>query len=521
MSEDVAPAHPYSPRQPNGMPTAKRSNTSESFGRYDTSQGHELDRTGASGNESDGVNDYYKAHDQNGASKSRGRKKGSKKSSSGWVEAEKDHNNWIHRDKLKEIETKELEEFSMRMGRASRSNSRSQSAARNQSRNQSRGRANSELTDSSMNGNDRNDYHRMISPIPAEDEEEDLRPTPTAWDLRSPAEIEAERDQYSARNNVARPSTSRIPVAKASPHPVPNAFVDRDQPIPRSRHGSGNWDSFAASGARIRSRSGSVSSQLLLDDPSLQVENSKSPSQSNFSTPTSSATNQAQKGKGPNKNNPASRKASGQKLQTKPRNASSGPRNASGTSPVKRPTTSGGAVSRPTTSHRPEGEAPWLATMYKPDPRLPPDQQIIPTHAKRMQQEQWETEGRVGSMYDKEFRLLNTEEFPDKRASISPIDVDQAQQDRTWPLPSPEKRSVSPIDPAVKSPASEQGKFKLTPTIPQSPAFPRAPSRTQEQRPSKVAPPIAPVTPKDSIRLPEPPAEAPQEEKKGCCCIVM
>ena len=28
--------------------------------------------------------------------------------------------------------------------------------------------------------------------------------------------------------------------------------------------------------------------------------------------------------------------------------------------------------------------------MFKPDPRLPPDQQLLPTHAKKLQQEQWE-----------------------------------------------------------------------------------------------------------------------------------
>ncbi|KAJ4304689.1 40S ribosomal protein S12 [Kalmusia sp. IMI 367209] len=531
MSDDVAPAHPYSPRQPlapqtNGMSKTKRANTIESQGQYEgenhapysPNQAYELNRVGTgdagiSGNESDGIKEYYKAHEKNSASKSRGRKKGTKKNPPGWVEAEKDESNWIHRDKLKEIETKELEEFSMRMGRASRSNSRSQSAARNQSR----GRANSELTDPTTNGDDRNEYPRMISPIPAEDEEEDSQHT--GWDIRSPAEIEAEREQYAARNNhVVRPSTSRIPVAKTSPLPVPHNFVDRDQPLPRPRNGSGNWDSIAASGARVRS--GSVSSQLLLDEPNAFGEFGKSPVQSNFSTPTSPVTGQTPKAKTPGKTTPASRKTSGQKSQSKPRNASAGPRTSSGSSPVKRPGTSGGAVSRPTTSHRPEGEAPWLATMYKPDPRLPPDQQIIPTHAKRMQQEQWETEGRVGSMYDKDFRLLNTDEFPDKRASqIQPIDLEKAQADQTWPLPSPDKPTVEPIDTTVRSPTNEQGKFKLTPTIPQSPSFPRAPSRTQE-RPGKTAPPIAPVTPKDSIRLPEPPSE-PEKEKKGCCCIVM
>lgn len=157
--------------------------------------------------------------------------------------------------------------------------------------------------------------------------------------------------------------------------------------------------------------------------------------------------------------------------------------------------------------------------MYKPDPRLPPEEQIIPTHAKRMQQEQWENEGRVGSMYDKDFRLLNTEEFPNKRSStvLPPIDLEKAQQDQTWPLPSPDKPSADTKDDGMKSPANEQGKFKLTPTIQQGPQFPRAPSRAQEP---KMAPPIAPVTPKDSIRLPEPPPE-PEKEKKSCCCIVM
>jgi len=40
---------------------------------------------------------------------------------------------------------------------------------------------------------------------------------------------------------------------------------------------------------------------------------------------------------------------------------------------------------------RPEGDAPWLAEMYKPDPRLPQEEQIIPTHAKRLAREKEET----------------------------------------------------------------------------------------------------------------------------------
>ena len=44
--------------------------------------------------------------------------------------------------------------------------------------------------------------------------------------------------------------------------------------------------------------------------------------------------------------------------------------------------------------------------MYKPDPRLPPDQQIIPTHAKRQQQAQWSEAGAIPTTYDREFSPL-------------------------------------------------------------------------------------------------------------------
>lgn len=515
MSEDVAPAHPYSPReppsaQPNGVLKAPRSplepqgqHNGDEQGFLAPSRVHELHKKGsgevsANSSDPDSVLEYYKgAESRNGATaKNKGRKKPTKMPSN-WTEVEKDENNWIHRDKLKEIEIREMEEAGFRVGRTSRSNSRSQSA-----RHASRDRTNSEATDPAYNGDDRQDNRRMVSPIP--DEEGDAQPS--AWDLRTPAEIAAEKEQYAARNNHGvRPSTSRIPVAKLSPVPVPPTLADRDAPLPRPRKESGNWngDAIATNGARVRS--GSTSSQVLLDEPRRSEDPQRSPMSGNFSTPASPMTGSPPKAKTPGKPTPTGRKASTQKTQAKPRNTST-------SSPVKRPGTSGGSLSRPSTSHRPEGEAPWIATMYKPDPRLPPDQQIIPTHAKRMQQEQWENEGRVGSMYDKEFRLLNTEEYADNRASqIQPIDLEQAQQDEQWPLPSPTKVSPERIDTNVKSPTTEQGGYKLTPTIPQSP---RIPSRTSNRQVSAPSP--KPTT----TRLPEPPEEK-EKEKKNCCCIVM
>lgn len=423
-----------------------------------------------------------------------------------WAAIEHDQNNWIHRDKLKEIETRELEEAGFRVGRASRSNSRSQSATR-----RSRDRTNSETTELTQNGDERYEPRKAFSPIPAEDEE--VAAEYEAWNSPSQEEMAPELQPASPRtNHNGRPSTSRIPLPRTSGIPVPSSTGDRDAPLQRSRTGSSTWngDAVAPNGARLRS--GSVGSQALLDDtedgrqrtPPYGHTRNKS---SSSGSPPKSPQKSPMKAKTPGKPAPASgaRKTSVQK----PKN-----RIASGNSPPKRPGTSGGSVSRPTTSHRPEGEAPWIATMYKPDPRLPPDQQIIPTHAKRMQQEQWEVEGRVGSMYDKDFRLLNNDDMADKRLSqLQPLDFELAQENEAWPLPSPTKKSLSleKIDTNVaKSPTQEQGAYKLTPTIPQGP---RALS-------PKLAPPIEPPQPKPTTtRLPEPKEEA--QEKKGCCCIVM
>jgi hypothetical protein len=526
MSDDVASAHPYPPRQPlaaqpNGASKPPRSDPWDSQARYyDDEYGHlasnpvqELSRTGsgeigASGSDPDSALEYYKSPDGKieAVAKGKGAKKGAKKA--GWTALEKDQNNWIHRDKLKEIEIREMEEAGFKVGRSSRSNSRTQGARR-----ASRDRTNSEATEPTTNGDDRVSNRRIISPIPMETEDEEASAGRPSWgDLRTPEEIAAEREQYAARNNnVIRPSTSRIPIAKTSPLPVPHTFVERDQPLPRSRNGSGNWDTdaLAMNGARVRS--GSVSSHVLLDDPGAWDEPQQSPRKGNFSMPKSPTSGSSPKAKTPGKLAPTSggRKASAQKAGAKPRVPSA-------TSPVKRPGTSGGSLSRPGTSHRPEGEAPWIATMYKPDPRLPPEEQIIPTHAKRMQQEQWETEGRVASMYDKDFNMLNTDDFKDKRASpVQPIDIRQAQEDQTWPLPSPTKPSTERIDTSIKSPTLEQGGYKLTPTIPQSP---RVPSRNSERH---LAPSIS-SKPPQTIRVPEPPVGTEKEpEKKGCCCIVM
>ncbi|KAL1797610.1 hypothetical protein ACET3X_004216 [Alternaria dauci] len=527
MSEYGAPAH--ASRQPltsqaNGFVKPVRSPTWDS---QDLSQPpdsmNELHKKKsgdmiANNIDQDSVLEYYKSHTNNkkGPVSVKGKPKKKTTTKPGATEPEYDENHWIHRDKLKEIETRELEEAGFRVGRSSRSNSRSQSATR-----RARDRTNSASTERTQNGEERTEPRKRISTIPAEDEEhtEEYH----AWSPTFPADGTTEFQPASQRaNHTVRPSTSRIPLPKTSGIPVPASMAERDAPLPRSRAGSGNWngDAIATMGARVRS--GSVGSQALLDDaedgrqrtPPYGSGHRRNTSTGSWSPP-KSPQKSPKKAKAPGKPSTTTgpRKTS---AQTKPRS-----RVTSNNSPPNRPRTSGGSVTtRPTTSNRPEGEAPWIASMYKPDPRLPPDQQIIPTHAKRMQQEQWENEGRVGSMYDKDFRLLNDDGMADKRlsqlANLDPIAIEKAREAETWPLPSPVKpdspASLERVDTnTAKSPVNEQGAYSLTPKINQGPE--RAPS-------PKLAPPIAPPESKPAVtRVPEPKEEV--KEKKGRCCIVM
>lgn len=433
------------------------------------------------------------------------RGRGAKKTTGSSADPEADQNNWIHRDKLKEIEIREMEEAGFRVGRTSRSNSRSQSATR-----RARDRTNSELGEGRQSGDERYG-RRVVSPIPAEDEDTQFAHQYHAWSPTSSEEAAPEMQPASRTNHTVRPSTSRIPLPKTSGIPVPAAVADRDVPLPRSRTSSANWNGdIAAAGARVRS--GSIGSQVLLDDYTDEKKhghtrnNSSSASASSMKQPPRSPV----KAKTPSK--PAA--AAGSRKTSTTSRTTPKTKQVSGTN--KRPGTSGNAISRPTTAHRPEGEAPWIATMYKPDPRLPPDQQIIPTHAKRMQQEQWENEGRVGSMYDTDFRLLNTEEMGGQRLSqIDPIALEKERENGQWPLSSPDKQP-SPSDEksepiADRSPAVEQQpQFKLTPTIPQGPRVPSPKPASIKRVPSEK--------PK-TTRVPEPTEDI--SEKKGKCCIVM
>ncbi|KAI6860191.1 hypothetical protein KC338_g6082 [Hortaea werneckii] len=359
---------------------------------------------------------------------------------------------WIHRDKLAEIEIREMEEAGIHVRQSRRSESRGP-ADRRQERGSSRSMSRSELyrrgsrdrgdgEDEGEEGEEPtlsphyasfDDFSRRkrVSTIPAvEDEEEaeeaayEQRPFDHNLDsdFRTPEEIEAERTAH--RQRITRPSTSRLPVSKVSPVPVPQTVIGRDSPLPRSRNGSGAWSGhWDDQHYARRARSGSVGSQVMLEDSAAADTTAASyPTYYSSSRPTSSHLHET--------SHPP-RKA---RVPSKPGPTSGGPRKVSNTTTTTTTAASGGAGTsrpgssskprqlstnrqRPASSHkktspgrhrpsttttsqnppRPEGEAPWIAGMYKPDPRLPQDQQMLPTHAKRLMLEQQAKAGGGGS----------------------------------------------------------------------------------------------------------------------------
>lgn len=161
-----------------------------------------------------------------------------------------------------------------------------------------------------------------------------------------------------------------------------------------------------------------------------------------------------------------------------------------------------------------EGDPPWMISAYKPDPRLPPDQQLLPTVAKRLQQEKWEREGKFGSVYDKEFRPLNDETFlkPPEPAAL-PADRQSLKDDK-------EKPDEWPLKPEARSPTLSQGRTGSYSTIPKIQEKPNVSPLPSPRSPNMQQGQFQPV-----VRVPDAPQDQPQPEEKekgGCgCCIVM
>ncbi|KAJ4302069.1 hypothetical protein N0V88_002205 [Collariella sp. IMI 366227] len=307
----------------------------------------------------------------------------------------------------------------------------------------------------------------------------ELTTIPT-WDLRRPQEILEEGSGHGANNGGK--ASSRIPVAKISGVPIPSEHLARDTRIPRKRDNSpGVEDSITY--PKPRARSGSTGNAL---------------AKATTIAPTSQT----------NKRPDSSPK--------KPPNNGGNPKTKAGqrgrwtTEDARR--AEQGFDEQRDWDHAAinEGEPPWMISAYRPDPRLPPDQQLLPTVAKRLQQEKWEREGKFGSIYDKEFRPLTDEGFlkppetaasPDKEAEDEAEKEEQKDGQGEWPL------KAEPKSPTIPG---RTNSYSTMPKISEPPANPLPTTRA----PSRQAKPSA------TVRVPEPPEEP--AEKKGCgCCIVM
>lgn len=447
---------------------------------------------------------------------------------------EDDDDNWIHRDKLARIESEELQQAAMRIQRQVRAGSKSSSL---------RGRSHDSHSNS-VNGTvttPPTEYtepwpslqrQQLDSPIPLEDVEQDA-PTEAErmnWDLRRPEEIAAESlDENSASKLYKSPglkkSSSRIPVLTTSPHPISPDQVEREFPIiqrARTRTlGSGDEGSVSRRASESVVDNPEASSSLPAEATSTPPLSSSRPGsragpQSQQQSQQQSQAQSSPAKKTPAKSTPSStgRKTSAQHRKT---SATQKPRAPSGSNAAKdRPATRSGE-NRPTTAvNRPEGDPPWLATMYKPDPRLPPDQQMLPTHAKRMQQEQWEREGKTPSAYDREFAPLAVRPDDDQpRASPEPAKAEPEPQEHQQQQQQEQEQETTP--------AADQQAWPLkSPKSPEPTNRPGTSGTNYSTMPKvQTGPPVGLLVPQ---KAQPPPAAVPEpvKEEKGCgCCIVM
>ncbi|OQE47075.1 hypothetical protein PENCOP_c001G00442 [Penicillium coprophilum] len=401
-----------------------------------------------------------------------------------YLDGKTNQEKWIHRDKLAKIESEELHQAAILFQRRMRGESKS-SGGRGRSHDSQQTPANGTGTATSPAAEYSEPWPKMkeepgkgdVNGNVDEDEREH-------WDLRRPEEIAADDAAASIYSHPSLgKSASRIPVSTVSPVPIPGA-MGRDSRSSRSRAATDEDDRS--------SRSRRASEPINIEQDASTPSPGSRPGSRGFSSTQNTPGKKIMKNAGSTNRKtsapPTSRKAS------TPRS-----RAVSGNN-TQRPTARSGE-NRPTTAaNRPEGDPPWLATMYKPDPRLPPDQQMIPTVAKKILQEQWEKEGRTPNTYDRNFAPL----------AVHPFDA-----------PPPVAQKVEPEQQAVESLQLEE----LPPPPSKSPEPPRPNTSTGYSTMPKVqdTPPMG-LTPNPNPNW-NPPvvtAQQPPKKDKGCgCCIVM
>lgn len=404
-----------------------------------------------------------------------------------------EHSRWIHRDKLALIESHEMQEAGIKLpprsGRAASKSNGTRVPFRDPSQEQSRDRY--------INGPQEHELDveetKFQRPLKNEDESERRPVDVPGSEARKSEETSSEplisttNSSIIHRQQGMRSSSSRIPVPKSSPLPLPQGSIDRHAPSQRKRGASGNWGVADEEGiiyGKTRSRSQSVGSQVLLDDGDLAESPSASPTK-------------RQIGKvGPPPSTINARKATNAlRDASDPQKPRSTPSTTYKPPPSQRPKSRSGLEPRPATAvNRPEGDPPWLATMYKPDPRLPPEQQLLPTHAKRIQQEREAGSG-SGPMFDGEFGPLHTHHgLQSPSPSPLPAEKDEIAKPATpepgWPLKSlPNKENGSP-----GAAGNDHGGYSTIPKVQSSPnpaagtvSTPRVTQQQQQQQPGKAS----------------------------------
>ncbi|KAJ5500357.1 hypothetical protein LT330_002180 [Penicillium expansum] len=398
-----------------------------------------------------------------------------------YLDGQTNQEKWIHRDKLAKIESEELHQAAILFQRRMRGESKS-SIGRGRSHDSQQNSAYGTGTPTSP----ATEYSEPWPKVREEPGKQDVNDNVNGnerehWDLRRPEEIAADDAAASIYSHPSLgKSASRIPVSTVSPVPISGA-MGRDSRSSRSR---------AATDESSRGRRASEPINIEQNDSTPSLE----------SRPGSRGFGSTQNP--PGKKTVKSTDSTNRKTSAPPTNRkASAPRSraVSGNN-TQRPTTRSGENRPPTAANRPEGDPPWLATMYKPDPRLPPDQQMIPTVAKKIMQEQWEKEGRTPNTYDRNFAPL----------AVHPFDT-----------PAPVATKAEPEDQPAESLQLEE----LPPRPSKSPEPPRPNTSTGYSTMPKVqdTPPMGlPPNPNPNWSPPVVTAQQPPKKEKSCgCCIVM
>lgn len=425
---------------------------------------------------------------------------------------------WIHRDKLAKIESEELQQLGIYVPHTSLRSPSKQSRGRTRSRDEHSNVTNGPIdqADPPREIDDDDDkYQWATSSAPNEDstrDEPDHGEAAAFDDPRLPDEVAADPYEDGGastiyRMPVLRKSSSKIPVL-SSTRLVSQERLPYESPSQRSRTNTvvGGDDKTSS---HVKQRSASEPAPHVLDSTEQPAPTQTTPPQSLRSRNDDAALQQSSSPpappKSPAKPAGATRKTSAPPNNRKPtanQKSNKSPNSNNSTTPNnQRPKTRSG--DRPQTAvSRPEGDPPWLATMYKPDPRLPPDQQMLPTHARKLAQEQWETEGKVPTTYDREFAPLSVQD--DKPAPAPRVESPKnEEQERPAPElkpPPPEMRKTPDLTNRPGTSGTDRG-YKTMPNV--QPTSSATVSANTRPRPMAVE-------------------EPPPPKEKGCgCCVVM